>query len=160
MRETRHATAIAQSGAAVVIIGPSGAGKSDLALRCIALAPNAIVQTPFALIADDRVEVEVAGDALIARYPTGAPADLEGCIEVRGVGIVRVPHVNAAPVRLVVDLAPAANMQRLPDPWPTREICGITIPCLVMSAEHASAPLKIALALDRLARKNPRQSHP
>ena len=64
-----------------------------------------------ALPADDRAELEPAGGRLLVRP---APA-LAGLIEVRGLGLRRLPYEPVAVVGLVVDLA-AADAQRLPGP--------------------------------------------
>jgi len=62
------------------------------------------------LVADDRVHVQAAHGRLIAR-PTDA---LAGLLEVRGLGIHRLPYEPAAVVSWVVDLDAATSM-RLPD---------------------------------------------
>src|SRR5689334_23520913 len=51
--ENVHATAIALGGNAALIRGAPGSGKSDLALRCLAIAPTALVPCPASLVADD-----------------------------------------------------------------------------------------------------------
>jgi HPr kinase/phosphorylase len=97
---TLHASAVAIRGRGVLILGPSGTGKSGLAL--------ALIGRGAALVADDRVTLTRAGDALLAR----APAALVGLIEARGVGILRLPAVLDVPLALAVDLgrSPAARM--------------------------------------------------
>ena len=136
MTATVHASAVLAGARAVLIRGPSGAGKSRLAFSLIAAARTGVL--PFArLIGDDRVHLETAGGRLLVR-----PADsLAGLIEVRGVGIIRLPYEPSAVVGLVVDLG--AGAQRWPEP-DEREaaIEGIVIPRLaVASAEHALPPL-------------------
>lgn len=60
------------------------------------------------LIADDRAEVGAANGRLIVR-----PAEaLKGLVEVRGLGILRLPYEPAAIVGSVVDLG--ADSKRLP----------------------------------------------
>lgn len=130
---TIHATAVARDGAAVLLVGPSGAGKSDLALRLIDRGWN--------LVADDRVVPVRRGDALWL----GAPAAIAGLLEVRGVGLVRLPYV-VAPARLVVDLALAPA--RLPRPM-TRAVAGVTLPLAALRPFEASAPLKVGRLLRR-----------
>lgn len=149
--QTVHATVIAADGRAALIRGPSGAGKSDLALRCLALAPSSLVPHEARLVADDRVLLVAAGGRLLAR----APAGIAGLIEVRGLGIVRLPALPEAELRLVVDLvAPGdakAGIERLPpDPLPPVDIAGVALPLLRLVAFEASAPLKLMLALARV----------
>jgi HPr kinase/phosphorylase len=98
-----HGSAVAFSGRGVLILGGSGSGKSALAL--------ALLGRGAALVADDRVELARRGGALIA----SAPAALAGLIEVRGVGIIRLPAAPEAVVTLAVDLDRAAAA-RMPQP--------------------------------------------
>jgi HPr kinase/phosphorylase len=92
---TVHASAVALDGRAVLILGASGAGKSRLALQMIARGA--------ALVADDRVVLRRRADG---RLTAEAPDTLEGMIEARGVGVMRVaaPAVPGAEVVLAVDL--------------------------------------------------------
>jgi HPr kinase/phosphorylase len=109
MPSTIHASAVLVAARAVLIRGPSGSGKSRLAFDLISAAGGAV---RFArLVADDRAELQPAGGRLLAR---SAPA-LAGLIEVRGLGLRRLPYEPVAVVGLVVDLA-AADAQRLPGP--------------------------------------------
>ena len=130
--EPLHATAVAIDGAAVVIEGRSGAGKSDLALR--------LIDRGAVLIADDRVVMVRDGQRLLAR----APAAMAGRIEVRGLGIVPVPHVGEAPVALVVRLAD--EDQRMPERR-VRRVAGVAVRELTLDPFRASAPLKVEWAL-------------
>jgi HPr kinase/phosphorylase len=103
-----HGSAVAFAGRGVLILGGSGTGKSALAL--------ALVGRGAALVADDRVDLERRGGALIA----SAPAALAGLIEVRGIGLLRLPAAPEAVVTLAVDLGrpPAARMpQRVTIAW-------------------------------------------
>lgn len=144
--ELIHASAVGTEDRVALIRGPSGAGKSDLALRCLGLAVSPLVPSPLRLVADDCVLLSREGDALIARpVPTVA-----GQIEVRGIGIVTVGHLAAGRVRLVVDLSPPDEIERLPDPQPTARLAGVEIALVRLAPFEASAPLKLALALARL----------
>lgn len=105
---TIHASAVLIGARAALIRGPAGAGKSRLALALIDAAACGLL--PFArLVGDDRLHVEAANGRLLVR-----PAEtLAGLIEVRGLGIRRVPHEALASVGLVVDLG-EADAERLP----------------------------------------------
>ena len=138
-----HGTAIAIGGEAVLLRGPSGCGKSDLALRSLGSTESCLVRASFQLVADDQVVVRRSGDRLLVCPP---PA-LEGLIEVRGLGILPVPHLAQAPLMLIAELSDRQNLDRLPDPWPFESLLGVSIALLRIAAFDASAPLKLALAL-------------
>jgi serine kinase of HPr protein (carbohydrate metabolism regulator) len=137
--ETLHASTVALDGRAVLISGPSGSGKSDLALR--------LIDRGFALVSDDRTIVGRDGDRLIA----SAPPAIAGKLEIRGIGIVDMPHVDNVPVALLVELT--SDIQRLPDDNPTRSILGLAVPLVRIDAMAASAASKVVLALDRMGIK-------
>ena len=130
--DTLHATAVAIAGQAVVIEGRSGAGKSDLALR--------LIDRGAVLVSDDRTLVVRDGDRLLTR----APVRMAGRIEVRGLGIVAVPHAAEAPVALFVRLAD--EDQRLPERR-VRRVAGVPVRELTLDPFRASAPLKVEWAL-------------
>lgn len=133
-----HGTAIALGGEGVLLRGPSGAGKSDFALRLIDQGGR--------LVADDQTELRREGDEIIM----SAPATIAGQIEVRGLGIVAVPSVASAPLRLVVDLLPSGEIERMPLPRDCGFL-GCTIPAVALAPFEASAPAKLRLALRGLA---------
>ncbi|RAI27877.1 HPr kinase/phosphorylase, partial [Rhodoplanes serenus] len=103
-----HASAVLVGARAVLIRGPSGAGKSILALRLVQAA-EARAGALARLVADDRTMVEAVSGRLVVRP---VPA-LAGLVEVRGLGLRRLPHEPAAVVGLVVDLADP-DAERLP----------------------------------------------
>jgi len=137
--ETLHASSVAMDGRAVLIAGPSGSGKSDLALR--------LLDRGFTLVSDDRTIVRKEGSKLTAT----APETIKGKLEVRGVGIVEMETVSDMPVAIIVELT--SDIQRLPDDGRERIILGIGIPLINVDAMTASAPSKVAVALDRLGLK-------
>jgi HPr kinase/phosphorylase len=122
-----HGSCVARDRDGVLIIGPSGGGKSDLTLR--------LLSRGFALVADDRVDI----DDGLAR----APRSLAGLLEVRGLGIVRLPYLSDVKLRLVVALT--GQPDRLPRPE-LHPILGL--PVVYLRADSASAPDRVALALD------------
>ena len=137
--ETVHASTVAMDGRAVLISGPSGSGKSDLTLR--------LLDRGFTLVSDDQTLVRREEDRLIA----SAPPTIAGKLEIRGIGIVDMEHVNDMPVALLVELT--SDIQRLPDDNRERLILGVSLPLISIDAMAASAPSKVALALDRMGLK-------
>jgi len=121
-----HASCAARDGAGLLLLGPPGSGKSDLVLR--------LLDRGFMLVADDRVDIENG----VAR-PTPA---LAGLLEVRGLGILRLPHLAEARLVLVVELGSACRL-----PAPARHPT-LDLPLLTIDAASASAAQRIALALD------------
>ncbi len=140
-----HASCAARDQDGVLLMGPAGAGKSDLLLRLLDLG--------FALVADDQVEL----DGRDAR----PPELLAGLLEVRGLGIVRLPH--RAPVRVVLGVwlgaaggcrnaggeRPAALDAAAEQRLPRRRIDPLLgIPIVTLDPRNASAPQRVALALE------------
>lgn len=101
-----HATTVAVDGKSAVLFGEAGCGKSSLALRMISL--GAI------LISDDQTQLSVEAGILFA---STAP-NIEGRIEVRGVGIINTPFEQQAVVSFFVNMDKVESA-RLP---PKREI--------------------------------------
>lgn len=130
-----HATAVAIGGRGVLIVGPSGAGKSDLALR--------LVDRGAKLVSDDYTRC-VARDGMVVASP---PATIAGRIELRGLGIVDMPHVPSAPITLVVMLGEPVD--RMPEPR-SKRVCDVEIPAVALSAFDAATPIKVEIALARL----------
>jgi HPr kinase/phosphorylase len=122
-----HGSCVARDGAGVLIVGPSGAGKSDLTLRLLGRG--------FSLVADDQVDI-IGG---LAR----APEALAGLLEVRGIGIVRLPYVPNVQLNLVISLTD--QPERLPRP---ERHGALGLPVVFLTAASASAPDRVALALD------------
>ena len=105
---TIHASAVLVGPKAALIRGPAGAGKSQLVWQLLQAAAQSLL--PFArLVGDDRVHIEASGERLLVR----PAAELAGLLEIRGLGIRRLPFEPVARVGLVVDLA-AADAGRYP----------------------------------------------
>jgi HPr kinase/phosphorylase len=118
---------VSRDGDGVLLLGSSGCGKSDLALR--------LLNRGFSLVADDRVDI---ADGVAAPPPA-----LAGLLEVRGLGIVRMPYAASARLALVVQLGPVPP--RLPVP---ERHAGLGLPLVRLDPAAASAPERVALALD------------
>lgn len=137
--ETVHASTVTSEGRAVLITGASGSGKSDLALR--------LLDRGFSLVSDDQTIVKKDGNRLLA----SAPPTIAGKLEIRGIGIVEMACAENVPVALIVELT--SDIQRLPDDSRERPILGVKLPLITIDAMTASAPSKVALALDRMGLK-------
>ncbi len=129
-----HGTCVELFGLGVLLRGPSGSGKSDLALR--------LIDGGARLVADD----QVALTAEAGRIQATAPTRIAGRIEVRGVGIVEVATIEAAPIVLVVDLVAPADVPRLPDPSEC-QLAGTTLRSIALAPFEASATAKVRLAV-------------
>jgi HPr kinase/phosphorylase len=128
-----HATAVAVEGGAILLRGPPGAGKSDLGLR--------LIDSGARLIADDQAELRRAGEQILV----SAPEVIAGLIEVRGIGILRVAATETAPLALIVDLVPAAEVERLPESR-FEEVLGLRLPRIAIAPFEASAVAKLRFA--------------
>jgi len=135
VRETVHASTVAIAGRAVLLIGPSGAGKSDLALR--------LIDRGAMLVSDDYTDLTPTRDDLIA----SPPATIAGRIEVRGLGIVDMPYLAAAPVALAVLLD--VPVERMPEPR-THLLAGRAVPAISLDPFGLSAAIKVELAMRRI----------
>ena len=123
-----HPSCAARGTDGVLLVGPPGAGKSDLLLR--------LIDRGFELVADDQVEV----DGLQAC----APLALAGLLEVRGLGILRLPHRTSVGLVLATACRPG---ERLPAPLRYEFV---DLPMICVDPFAASAPLLVGLALDGL----------
>ena len=138
---TVQATCVAIDGRGVLLCGPSGCGKSDLALR--------LIDGGALLVGDDLVELRASGRQLVASLPERGQ-HLRGVMEVRGMGLMRVPSQLEVTVGLSVDLA--TSSERLPVSK-SHSYAGIDVEALSLNAFEASAPARVraALAYERVA---------
>jgi serine kinase of HPr protein (carbohydrate metabolism regulator) len=146
---TVHASAVLIGSKAALIRGPSGSGKSRLAFDLIEAARQGVLPQgvlpqgalPFArLVADDRADIENRSGRLLVRP---APA-IAGLIEVRGLGIRRLPYEPVAVVGLVVDLA-ALDAERHPGRVAAQTMVErVTLPRLAVAARLTALPLVLA----------------
>jgi HPr kinase/phosphorylase len=122
-----HGSCVSRDENAVLMLGAPGCGKSDLVLR--------LLSRGFALVADDQVDID---DGIAS-----CPASLIGLLEVRGLGIMRLPYRNWGRLALVVDLDGRAERLPLPRLHPE-----LNLPVVQIDAASASAPERVMLALD------------
>ena len=135
MTATIHASAVLVGPKAVLIRGPEGSGKSQLAWLLLQST------LPFTrLVADDRAHIEARSGRLLVR-----PAEqLAGLIEIRGLGIRRLPYEPVAVASFVIDLG-ATNADRLPAQKAAQATLeGVTLPRLAVASGVASLPLVLA----------------
>jgi HPr kinase/phosphorylase len=143
---TIHASAVLHGARAVLIRGASGSGKSHLALALLRLPAGGSAGFT-RLVADDRAHIEASHGRLLVRPAAG----LEGLIEHRGLGILRMPYEPLAAVGLVVDLA-EAGVERLPSKAAQRAmVAGVTLPRLAVAPGIDALPLVLAAAQGLLA---------
>jgi len=135
-----HGTCVAIKARGVLLLGNSGVGKSDLALR--------LIHEGARLVADDRVVLTMKRGKLTA----SAPTTIAGLIEVRGLGIIKLP-ARPAPLALAVQLG--REGKRLPgeECWAPDGLKGAaSLPLLHLDGRHASDVPKISLALQAFSK--------
>ena len=111
-------------------MGPSGSGKSDLALR--------IMDAGGSLISDDYTELTVSNNQLLG----SPPANINGMIEVRGVGLLRVPFIRSARLDILIICDSKEAIERMP-PVIHTEIEGIKLRQLHLYPFESSAVAKL-----------------
>lgn len=134
-RHIHHGTVVSLHNRAVLLRGSSGSGKSDVALR--------LIEAGGVLISDDQVGLEKRQEKLYASSVT----EIEGLLEVRGVGLLRTPFTHTAVVMLVVDLVARDAVPRLPE-WEKVDIEGVLVPRLRLHAFDHTIAIKIIKALE------------
>lgn len=132
-----HATCVNINSKGVLILGDSCAGKSDLALRLI---------TTFSakLVGDDRIDIQ--NDKGIIK--ASSPDVLKGLLEVRGVGIIKIDHIEKTKVDLVIKLT-TEKIERIPEPL-SYDIEGVSLPLFYLNSFESSAPSKVLAMLSLL----------
>ncbi len=140
----QHGTLLAIGDKGVLLKGPSGSGKSDLALRTImTVIPKHFDLSQPILVADDQVKI-IMNENLIWGE---APDNLKGLIEVRHLGIQKVPFQAITRINLVVELNNLSQIERLPHLNNTIElISGHPLPLITLDPFELSAINKLLLA--------------
>ena len=129
-----YASAVKLAQGGVLLLGPSGSGKSSLAVLLIDHYGGQ-------LIADDRVCLTVTDTRLHA----APPDNLAGLLELRGLGIITMPHQNAV-IDLAVELVARKQVPRLAkaDSFTHH---GIDIPLIRLHGHDMASAAIIARAL-------------
>ncbi len=135
--ENIHATCVEVDGLGILLRGPSGSGKSDLALR--------LIDTGARLIADDYTDLKLENDRLIAT----APENIEGLLEVRGVGVLKIGAAVQAEVGAIIDLVGPEEIDRLPEDEIIL-LLGLSVPRFKLAPFQSSAPAKVRLMVRRI----------
>jgi len=138
---TEHSCAVRVGARGVLVRGASGSGKSTLVLALLSARPESAV-----LVADDRAILTVESGRLFA----AAPEAIAGLIEIRGLGIVRRPHVSPAAIDLIVDLLPPAGRpHRMTAESGRTMLKGVSLPrvFVAVGAPEPSAGILAALGI-------------
>ena len=128
-----QASCVAIGGRALAIEGAPGAGKSSLAL--------ALIDRGAQLIGDDAVTLNRMGDRIMA----SPPPNIEGKLELRGIGIIEMLVAQATPLSLILSLG--QEYERLPKSLPTRDILGLSCPVLPFAPGEIAPALRAEWAL-------------
>ncbi len=131
-----HATTVDLDGAGILILGKSGSGKSDLALRLIE-------NKGAVLVSDDRTNIYAEQNQLFAE----TPKNIEGLLEVRGIGIIRKKFKSKTTIKLVVELCDIKNTERYPFQLQNYVYENVKLDLLKLCAFESSAPDKIVVKL-------------
>jgi HPr kinase/phosphorylase len=132
-----HGALVRVQGVGVLLLGPSGVGKSETALE--------LVSRGHALVADDVVELEKVGGALVGR----APAEIRHYLEIRGLGILFVPELygeSAVAPESRVDLlcrlerdAPGREYERVGLERPRESLAEVELPVVRLPVRPATS---------------------
>ena len=132
-----HASCVALGAQGVLLLGKPGAGKSDLALR--------LIDGGARLVADDRTILFTRRGGLYGK----SRDSIRGLLEIRGLGIVKMPSRANVKIALVVKLGRADA--RLPVRHRFQAPRGLSVsrppPEILLNGHHASAPARIRAAL-------------
>lgn len=134
MSETvlRQATGVLVDGRAVLIEGEPGSGKTSLAL--------ALIESGATLVGDDGVTLSLRA----GRVWAAPPPNTAGLIEVRNVGLARLP-CGEGPVALVLRLDPQAP--RFVETAQSVDLLGLAVPLIALYPDTPALPLRARWAL-------------
>ncbi len=131
---TLHGSAVALKDRGLLLVGDPGSGKSQLAAEMIALGAG--------LVADDWVVIERGRAVPIVM---SAPGPIQGLLELRGIGLVRLPFVDQAPLSCIIDLN-RGTRDRLPETG-HRGLLGVPCPVIFGKDRPGLAPALITVLM-------------
>ena len=134
-----HATCIDYKNYGILIMGASGSGKSDLGLRLI-------MDKGAELVADDYVTIKEYNGKIIAE----CPKNIEGIMEVRGLGLCNFIPKAQTTITLVIDLCSQDKIDRMPEDE-YYDLCGVKLPKIKIYPHEASSTNKVILACNKLS---------
>lgn len=135
-----HATTIVIAEMGFLFFGPSGSGKTRAALSCLADARRCGQFA--ALVADDRVLLEIVSGRLVAR----CPQPILGQAEIRGTGIFTFDYRPAVVISRLIAPGQATGAERCPDQSEEYAFDGISLPILRMDYQSILQPYEILVS--------------
>jgi len=129
---TLHGSAVGLRDRGLLITGEPGSGKTTLATELMAAGAG--------LVADDWVVLERGRAVGVVMSP---PKPIAGLVELRGIGIVRLPYTDQAPLTCIVDMDREPEA-RLPEAR-TRRLLGVDCPVIAGRRRPALAPALMAV---------------
>ena len=128
-----HGSSVAVEDNGILIIGHSGSGKSDLALR--------LIDSGGTLISDDQTLCLKKQDEIFL-FSIEA---IYGLLEVRGMGIIKVPYVENVKMKIVVSMVKKTERLCRRN---KKKLLGLNYPLLELEPNEVSAVAKIKLKLN------------
>ena len=129
-----HGSAVALEDNGVLIVGCSGSGKSDLALR--------LIDSGGTLISDDQTLcLKKQNDIFLFSIE-----EIYGLLEIRGMGIIKVPYIENVKMRIVVSMVKKKTERLFLKN--KKKLLGLDYPLLELEPNEVSAVAKIKLKLN------------
>lgn len=135
----RHCCVVEIKGRGILIEGRPGSGKTSLAFGLLERAGQLGLKA--ALVCDDQALLAARDDKLYAT----APEAIAGKAELRGFGIVTVPHKAETHVHVVSRLTADKGIERMPEAV-TAKLVGIDVPLIEVPERHENQAVRIVLA--------------
>ena len=128
-----YGTSVAIEDRGLLIIGKSGSGKSDLALR--------LIDSGATLISDDQTVCKKVNKEIFLF----SIEKICGLIEVRGIGIIKVPYVENVKLKMIIELTDAVT-ERMPEKI-NKKLFGVKVKYIKISGKEPSSVAKVKLKL-------------